>query len=159
MGRVLTSAMELLNPSAFFLLGLCPWRMEVPRLGVKSELQLPAYAIATATQDPSHVCDGVHHSSWQYRILNPKSEARDQTCNLMVPSWIVSTAPWQELLLQLFEFSHILAWTHHIHWCSMILFTRGCIDEVVSHRTPLINHFIMPHSSSMFRKRGVCWTK
>ena len=31
--------------------------MEVPRLEVKSELQLPAYAIATATQDPSHICD------------------------------------------------------------------------------------------------------
>ena len=31
--------------------------MEVPRLGVESELQLPAYAIATATQDPSHVCN------------------------------------------------------------------------------------------------------
>ena len=31
--------------------------MEVPRLGVESELQLPAYATATATQNPSHVCD------------------------------------------------------------------------------------------------------
>ena len=25
--------------------------------GVKSELQLPAYTIATATPDPSHICD------------------------------------------------------------------------------------------------------
>ena len=31
---------------------------------------------------------GLHHSSWQHRILNPLSEARDQTHNLMVPSWI-----------------------------------------------------------------------
>ena len=61
--------------------------MEVPRLGVESELQLPAYTIATATRDPSCVCD-LHHSSWQCWILNPLSEARDQTCNLMVPSWI-----------------------------------------------------------------------
>ena len=30
--------------------------MEVPGLGVESELQLPAYATATATPDPSHVC-------------------------------------------------------------------------------------------------------
>ena len=29
--------------------------MEVLRLGVESELQLPAYTTATATPDPSHV--------------------------------------------------------------------------------------------------------
>ena len=34
-----------------FLLGPHWWHMEVPRLGVESELQLPAYA--TATRDPS----------------------------------------------------------------------------------------------------------
>ena len=32
-------------------------QMEVPRVGVTSELQLPAYTTATATGDPSHVCD------------------------------------------------------------------------------------------------------
>ena len=31
--------------------------MEVPRLGVKLELQLPPYATATATGDLSGVCD------------------------------------------------------------------------------------------------------
>ena len=31
--------------------------MEVPRLGVKSELQLLAYTTATATLDPSRICD------------------------------------------------------------------------------------------------------
>ena len=34
-----------------------PGQMEVPRLGVKSELQLLTYAIATALWDPSHICD------------------------------------------------------------------------------------------------------
>ena len=37
--------------------------------------------------DPSHVCD-LYHSSWQHQILNPLSEAGDQTWNLMVPSRI-----------------------------------------------------------------------
>ena len=37
--------------------------------------------------DPSHVCD-LHHSSQQCQILNPLNEARDQGCNLMVPSQI-----------------------------------------------------------------------
>ena len=58
--------------------------MEVPRLGVELELQLPAYTTAT---DPSRVCD-LHHSSWQRWILNPLSEARDWTHHLMVPSRI-----------------------------------------------------------------------
>ena len=61
--------------------------MEVPRLGVNSELQLLAYTTATAVQDPSHVCD-LHHSSHQHRILNPLGEARDWTQNLLVPSRI-----------------------------------------------------------------------
>ena len=55
--------------------------MEVPRLGVQLELQLPAYTTPIATQD-------LGHSSWQCQILSPLSEARDQTRNLMVPSRI-----------------------------------------------------------------------
>ena len=66
----------------FVFLGPHLQHMEVPRLGVKSELQLPAYTTATATRDLSHVCD-LRHSSWQCWILNPRSKARDQTCVLM----------------------------------------------------------------------------
>ena len=36
----------------FSFLGLHPQHMEVPTLGVESELQLPAYVTATATRDP-----------------------------------------------------------------------------------------------------------
>ena len=63
------------------------WRMEVPRLGVDSELQLPASA--TAMPDPSHVCN-LHHGSWQHWILDPLSEARDQTCILMDTGWVLN---------------------------------------------------------------------
>ena len=49
---------------------------EVPRLGVEWELHLPAYTTATATRDPSHVCN-LHYSSQQRRILNPLSGAGD----------------------------------------------------------------------------------
>ena len=72
---------------AFCFLGSCLRHMEVRRLGVKSELQLPAYTTATARPDPSHICN-LHHSSWQCQIFNPLSTARDGTRNLMVPSWI-----------------------------------------------------------------------
>ena len=39
----------------FVFLGLHLQRMEVPRLGVELELQLPAYPTATATPDLSHI--------------------------------------------------------------------------------------------------------
>ena len=68
-------------------LGLHLRHMEVPRLGVESELQLLAYAMATAMQDPSHVCNP-HHSSQQRWILNVLSKARNLTLILMDTSWI-----------------------------------------------------------------------
>ena len=68
-------------------LGLYLLHMEVPRLGIKSELQPLAYTTATATPDPRHVFD-LHHSSGQRWILNPLSEATNQTWVLMNTSWI-----------------------------------------------------------------------
>ena len=50
--------------------------MEFPRLGVQSELQLLAYATATAAWNLSSVCN-LHHSSGKHRILNTVSKARD----------------------------------------------------------------------------------
>ena len=61
--------------------------MEIPRLGVESELQLLTYTTATATQDLSPVCD-LLHSSQQRRILSPLSETRDGTCILMDTSQV-----------------------------------------------------------------------
>ena len=61
--------------------------MEVPRLGLELELYLPAYAIATETPNMSHVCK-LGHGSQQCQILNPLSEARDQTRVLMDPSQV-----------------------------------------------------------------------
>ena len=73
--------------SFFPFLRLYLQHLEVPRLGVKFELQLLAYAIATATSVPSHVCN-LCHSSWQ--CLNPLSETRDQTHLLMDTSQILN---------------------------------------------------------------------
>ena len=61
--------------------------MEVPRLGVEGELQLPAYTTATATPHLSHICN-LRWNSQQCQILNPLSRARDQTCILMDPSLV-----------------------------------------------------------------------
>ena len=72
---------------SFCLLRLHLWHMQVPRLGVESELQLLAYATATATWDPSRICN-LQHSSGQCQILNPLNEARNQTHMFMDTSQI-----------------------------------------------------------------------
>ena len=56
--------------------------MEVPRLGDELELYLLAYTTATATGDPSCVCNLCHRQR-QRQILNPLGEARDGTWILM----------------------------------------------------------------------------
>ena len=61
--------------------------MEVPRLGVKSELQLLAYTTAIEARGLSHNCD-LHQSSEQCQIPDPLSETRDRTSILMDTSWI-----------------------------------------------------------------------
>ena len=82
----------------FFFLGPHPWHMEVPGLGVESELQLLIYTTVTAMPDLSHVCN-LLRSLRQHGIFNPLSEARDWTHNL--PDTMSSsqlTGPQQKLL-------------------------------------------------------------
>ena len=71
--------------------------MEVLRLGVKLELQLPTYSTATATPDLRLVCN-LHNNSQQHRILNPLSRARDQIRILMDTVRFVTAEPQWELL-------------------------------------------------------------
>ena len=64
--------------------------MEVPRLGVELELQLPAYTTATATPNLSYICD--LHAAWSNeRTFNLLSKARDQTSILMDTGQIFNT--------------------------------------------------------------------
>ena len=78
----------------FVFLAPHPLHMEVPRLGVESELELPATAMATG--DLSGICN-LLRSLRQRGILNPLSEARDQTRNLRDTSqvrYILKGSPW-----------------------------------------------------------------
>jgi len=58
--------------------------MDVPRLGIESQLQLTAYTTATATPDLSHSIPQLIATP----ILNPLSEARDRNCVLLDTSWV-----------------------------------------------------------------------
>ena len=61
--------------------------MDIPRLGVESELQLPAYTTATAMLDLSLICN-LHPSSQQRQVLNPLTGARNGTQVLMDTSQV-----------------------------------------------------------------------
>lgn len=77
--------------------------MEVPRLGVESELQLPqpqqlGIQAASLTYTTAHVTLLLAPALWAFfhllkgatlpHVLNPLSKARDQTLNLMNNSWV-----------------------------------------------------------------------
>ena len=68
-----TEASKLVS---LFVFRAAPHHMEVPRLEVISELQLPAYTTATATPGLSHTSE-LLHNLWQHQILNPLSKGRD----------------------------------------------------------------------------------
>ena len=93
-----------LNPTTFFFVLIfraTPAAMEVPRLGFESELQLPAYATALATQDLRHICN-LHHRSQQHWILNPLGKARDQTTSSWIQSGSLTPEPRRERLIYIF---------------------------------------------------------
>ena len=93
--------------SPFFFFSFCflgPYlrNMEVPRLGVESELYLPAYTTATATQDSSHIRAVTYttaHSNtgplthWARPGIEPASS--------WIPVRFTSMAPQRELHLSL----------------------------------------------------------
>ena len=90
--------------------------MEVPRLVVKSELQLPATATVTATWDPGCICD-LHHSSWQCRSLTHWARPGIEP----VSSWLLvrftSAEPLWELLKSylIFNLSFFCNWGFRCH--------------------------------------------
>ena len=62
----------------FFFLSFCLFRATPAAYG--------AYGASQARGPIGAVADGLHHRSWQRQILNPLSEATDQTHVLMYAS-------------------------------------------------------------------------
>ena len=87
----------LLTYLLIVFLGLHLQHMEVPRLGVESELQLLAYTTTIATQDLSYVCD-LYHSSRQCQSLTHWARPGIEPMSSWILARFVTTEPWRELL-------------------------------------------------------------
>ena len=149
--------------------------MEVLRLGVESELQLPAYVMATAMPDLSCLCN-LHHSSRQLQILNQLSEARDRTWVLMDSSqvryhWATTGTPggwlWKEdkrvrmscllssaflsELMLWFLASTPVCWADVISWLQKTVIQLAWLDENISawHPTPVCDSRFAKLSSDL----------
>ena len=70
--------------------------MEVPRLGVEWDLQLPAHTTATAMQNPHLVCD-LNHSSPQHQNLNPLRGPGTEPISSWILVGFVTAEPQREL--------------------------------------------------------------
>jgi len=111
---------------AFVFVGPYLWHMEVPRLWVESELQLPAYTTATATLDSSCICD-LHLSSRQHLILNWATSwflvrFVSATPRQELPQWLDSLASlYQTLVIWLLLWFYY--WFSGILLCLLVWFT------------------------------------
>ena len=100
--------------------------MEVPRLEVKSELQLPAYTTVTAASDPSQICD-LCRSSWERQILSILSEARDPTHLLVETSLVLNPLSHNRAPKDCFKFQ-----------LNFKTFLKGCMKVTVSNVKDLL---------------------
>ena len=93
------------NYPSFLFIYFCLFRaasghMEVTRLGVELELQLPASARGTATPDLSCICN-LHHSSRQHRILNWARPGIEPATSWLLVGFVSAAPRW--------EFSRIIS--------------------------------------------------
>ena len=72
---------------SFFFLGLHLWHMEVPR--ARGQIRVAAAGPRHSHRNAGSECV-YNHSSQQFWIFNPLSEARDQTPNLMDTSQVLN---------------------------------------------------------------------
>ena len=131
--------------------------MEVPRLGVESELQLPAYTTPTAMQDPNRICN-LHHNSQQCRILNPLSEARDRIYILMDASQL--RFPWATTGTLSLNHSKGRTWSYPCslrkwNYCSRLKERRKDLEEIHSLRKMWwVRKNFLNNSTKIERARG-----
>ena len=119
----------------FFFFGPHLWHMEVPRLGVQSELQLQAYGTATATLNLSHihahtaVCSKAGSLTWG-QGLNPHPHGH----------YVGFLTHWPSMRIPCINFQ------------CMLLFCRNTKNHSILYICPLISFSIV---SDIFQRQSV----
>jgi len=90
----------------------------------------------------------LHHSSWQHQILNPLSEARGRTRNLMVPSWIhfpcaAKGTPPCAFSIQHYVMLEFPCGSQHIIFLKVMHATTAISYSIVGIDHDLIIHFLV----------------
>ena len=138
-----------------FFLGLHPWHMEVPRLEVESELQLPAHTTATATQDPTpHATYTTAHSN--VGSLTHRARPGIEPASSWILVRVVSIEPQWELLVCILK---SWFWLLCGKWCVCTQSPCGgsCSNSITGRRPAdrLGDYFRMPARRDMVGKVGV----
>ena len=119
---------QLRSPPPFFaFLGPHLWHMEVPRLGVESELQLPAYTAATATSDLSCVCDLHHTAHSNGKSLTQWARPGIKPVFSLILSTLGTTKPQWELPHSLFFIQFHVSDFHQFVFHLTSFFSASCI--------------------------------
>ena len=64
----------------------------------KGPIEVVAAGLHQSHSNAGSVCVcSLHHNSWQRRVLNPLSKARDRTASSWMLVIFISAEPWQEL--------------------------------------------------------------
>ena len=116
------------------------WHMEVPRLGVESELQLRPTHHCHGNAPSSCICH-LHQSLWPHHILNPLSEAR-----------VESTSPWRQCrVLHLLSYENL--WLHCLKQREAKMANKQCYTDLWIDR----NCWLVGFSHSTWSSRS--WQK
>ena len=94
-------ALAMCSSSSFFFFFLLFRATLVAYGGFQTRGQIRATAASLCHSHHntgSELCLQPNHSSWQHKMLNPLSKARNRTCNIMAPSQIHFPFPQWELL-------------------------------------------------------------
>ena len=115
----------------FSFLGPKLWHMDLPRLGVQLELQLPAYAAATAIQYLSHICVYTTARGNTGSLTYQARPGIEPTSSRILVKLVIAEPQWELLAWILFyiynDFYFLFSYSWLTGFCQFSTVTHTCI--------------------------------